>query len=115
MPLEIRIAKRNDFESTLSRFTPLGRAITLVNSLLEMTQNVNYTPAPKELKGFPTAKRVPNKGRARWKTSEGKTLEWDSQHGDVEVYDKQGKHQGSANPETGEMTKDPVPGRTTRK
>ncbi|NTE04328.1 RHS repeat-associated core domain-containing protein [Agrobacterium tumefaciens] len=87
----------------------------IIGFALESIQNVNYTPAPKELTGFPTARRVPNKGRARWKTSEGKILEWDSQHGDVEVYDKQGKHQGSANPETGQMTKDPVPGRTTRK
>jgi len=75
---------------------------------------LNYTPPPKNLKGFPKAKRVPNKGRARWKNPDGKTLEWDSQHGDVEVYDKQGRHQGSADPETGQMTKDPVPGRTTR-
>jgi len=76
---------------------------------------VKYTPPPKNLKGFPGAKRVPNKGRARWKDSDGRTLEWDSQHGDVEVYDRQGRHQGSADPETGRMTKNPVPGRTTRK
>jgi hypothetical protein len=28
--------------------------------------------------------------------------EWDSQHGEVEVYNKNGKHQGTWNPETGE-------------
>jgi len=73
-----------------------------------------YTPAPKDLKGFPDSKRVPNKGRARWKNKDGRILEWDSQHGDVEVYNKQGKHQGSADPNTGEMIKPPVPVRTTR-
>ena len=39
------------------------------------TNTLKYTPPPKELKGFPDAKRVPNKGRARWKTKEGKILE----------------------------------------
>ena len=37
--------------------------------------------------------------------------EWDHTHGDVEVYDGRGKHLGSADPQTGEMTKPPVPGR----
>lgn len=76
---------------------------------------VIYSPPPRVLPGFPDAERVPNNGRARWKLTDGKILEWDSQHGDVEVYNKQGKHQGSADPNTGEMTKNPVPGRTTRK
>jgi RHS repeat-associated protein len=37
MTPEIRRAFRSDFEGALSRFTPLGRAIALVNSLLEIT------------------------------------------------------------------------------
>ena len=86
----------------------------IIYDLTKDKHALKYTPPPKNLKGFPKAKRVPNKGRARWKNPDGKTLEWDSQHGDVEVYDKQGRHQGSADPETGQMTKDPVPGRTTR-
>ena len=71
-----------------------------------------YTPPPRRLPGFPGAIKVPGKGRARWKSPDGDILEWDSQHGDVEVYNKRGKHKGSANPDTGKMTKDPVPGRT---
>ncbi|WP_449389512.1 colicin E3/pyocin S6 family cytotoxin [Chryseobacterium lineare] len=71
----------------------------------------HHKPAPRDLKGFPDAKRVPNKGRARWKNPDGKILEWDKQHGDVEVYNKKGKHLGSARPETGEIYKEPVPGR----
>jgi RHS repeat-associated protein len=39
-------------------------------------------------------------------------FEWDHTHGDVEVYNAQGRHLGSANPETGVLTKPPVPGRT---
>src|SRR5207249_1683457 len=38
-------------------------------------------------------------------------FERDFTHGDLEVYDGEGRHLGSANPETGEMTKPPVPGR----
>ena len=72
----------------------------------------NYKPAPKELEGFPDAQKVPNKGRTRWKTPDGKILEWDGQHGDVEVYNKRGKHIGSANPKTGQIYKKPVGGRT---
>ncbi|WP_415271055.1 colicin E3/pyocin S6 family cytotoxin [Campylobacter ureolyticus] len=28
--------------------------------------------------------------------------EWDSQHGEMEIYDKQGNHKGSYNPKTKE-------------
>ncbi|MBW4891121.1 RHS repeat-associated core domain-containing protein [Mucilaginibacter sp. HMF5004] len=81
--------------------------------LLKDVHFAAYTPAPKTLKGFPGAKRTGNKGsgRTRWKNNDGKLLEWDSQHGDVEVYNDRGNHLGSANPDTGEMTKDPVGGR----
>ena len=37
--------------------------------------------------------------------------EKDRTHGDVEVYDSDGRHLGSADAETGKMTKPPVPGR----
>ena len=37
--------------------------------------------------------------------------EWDSQHGEVELYDKRGRHICAANPDTGECVKDRVPGR----
>lgn len=38
--------------------------------------------------------------------------QWDRTHGDIEVYDRRGRHQGSMHPETGEMYKPPVSGRT---
>jgi len=77
-----------------------------------------YIPAPKTLPGFPGAQRVKSKNqRARWKDSNGDILEWDSQHGEVEVYDKTGRnHNGAADPETGQIKPDSkVPGRTTDK
>jgi RHS repeat-associated protein len=76
--------------------------------------SVNYETPPKALPGFPGAKKMPSKNqRTRWVTPDGKILEWDYQHGDVEVYDKRGKHKGSADPNSGKMTKDPIPGRKT--
>lgn len=83
-----------------------------------LVHNANYVPAPKELPGFPGARRVKPKTavkdggglRARWES--GKTiLEWDSQHGEVEMYNKRGKHLGAYDPNTGAEIKGPVAGR----
>ncbi|WP_407431174.1 colicin E3/pyocin S6 family cytotoxin, partial [Arcticibacter sp.] len=76
---------------------------------------VKYTPPPKSLKGFPKARPAkPIGNRKRWKDSDGKILEWDSQHGEVEVYDRSGKnHKGGFDPETGKQISEPKPGRTT--
>ncbi|KAA5837265.1 colicin E3/pyocin S6 family cytotoxin [Saccharopolyspora hirsuta] len=82
-----------------------------------------YHPPPKgrSLPGFPDTQRVtpktPVQGggglRPRWKDRKGNIYEWDYQHGEVEVYNKRGKHQGAFDPETGQPIegKGPVPGR----
>ncbi|WP_160715435.1 DUF6443 domain-containing protein [Chitinophaga solisilvae] len=83
----------------------------------------NYIPVPKDYKhkglpGFPGSKVLPGKGggRVSWDLSKTKPGgdpdaqpipkgwwgEWDSQHGEIEVYDKQGNHQGAYDPETGQ-------------
>jgi len=63
---------------------------------------------PKDLKAFPNTKSAKRKnGRKRWKDNDGKIYEWDSQHAKVEIYDKQGKHLGEYDPDTGEQ-KQPV-------
>ena len=76
------------------------------------------------LPAFPDAKRAPRKTaiqgggglRARWKDSNGKIYEWDSQHGTVEVYDKTGrKHLGEFDSVTGEQTKPADPTRRVEK
>ncbi|WIE50940.1 colicin E3/pyocin S6 family cytotoxin [Pseudomonas sp. GM17] len=72
-----------------------------------------YVPAPSALPGFPDAIRAKRKTsvqggggrRKRWKTAKGLILEWDSQHGAVEMYDKHGRHLGEFDPLTGEQTK----------
>ncbi|WP_348771936.1 colicin E3/pyocin S6 family cytotoxin [Burkholderia sp. Tr-862] len=67
-------------------------------------------PTPASLPGFPDAWRAkpktPVRGggglRKRWKHANGCICEWDSQHGEVEMYNKRGKHMGAFDPNTGE-------------
>ena len=76
-------------------------------------------PAPSSLPGFPGAQRAkpktPVQGggglRKRWKLPGGCILEWDSQHGEVEKYDKRGKHLGAFDPKTGKQLKDSIKNR----
>ena len=71
-----------------------------------------YIPPPDTLGGFPTARRAkPKGGRRRWKDDDGQILEWDYQHGRVEVYTGQGEHLGEFHPETAERTKEADPSR----
>jgi hypothetical protein len=70
-------------------------------------QPVNqWVPAPRELPGFPQAKRVKPKTRysggmrKRWRDRQGRIYEWDYQHGTVEIYDSDGAHQGEYDPVT---------------
>jgi len=50
--------------------------------------------------------------RPRWKATDGRILEWDYQHGTVEVYDgRRDDHQGEYDPLTGGMRKGAVAGR----
>jgi hypothetical protein len=65
-----------------------------------------YINPPRDLKGFPDAKRVKPKGKnKRWKDSDGNIYEWDSLHGRVEVFDKRGHHKGEFDADSGERTK----------
>ena len=83
----------------------------------------SYHPAPLGLGAFPDAIRIDGKTRVqgggsirrRWKDSKGRIYEWDNQHGAVEMYDKQGKHLGEFDPDTGEQTKPAKPGRKVEK
>ena len=83
-------------------------------------QCTHYTPAPNSLPGIPDAKPVRRKTsvqgggglRKRWK--DGKMQMGIFMRGIVkmlEKYNKNGQHQGSIDPETGDQTKPPVKGR----
>ncbi len=81
-------------------------------------QAFDYIPAPKDLPGLPGAVKVPGKDRnsagklrPRWELPSGDFAEWDSQHGEVEIYDKRGKHKGVVDPKTGAKIKPAVPRR----
>lgn len=59
-------------------------------------------------------KTEPARGKTRTNGERGRAkeyYEWDYTHGDIEVYDGKGRHKGSKDPTTGEMTKPPVKGR----
>lgn len=60
---------------------------------------------------FILSKRI--EGKKTWKSRDGKRLyQWDSQHGDVEIYSaKNGVHLGSADIITGRTIKSAVKGR----
>ncbi len=70
-----------------------------------------YIQKPKVLPGFPEAKKAQGKTpyaggiRQRWTLPKGIILEWDSQHGELEMYDKKGNHLGAFNHNTGEQIK----------
>jgi hypothetical protein len=83
----------------------------------DLDQTLHHKIPPKNLAGFPNAKRVKSPTqRARWKDEKGKIYEWDYKKGEVEVYDSQGKnHEGGFDPETGNQVSPPEPGRTTPK
>lgn len=64
----------------------------LVNKWHPILSSLNSIPPPKTLPGFPGAVKARRKNeRARWHFPNGDIGEWDSQHGEVEVYDKQEK------------------------
>jgi len=47
-----------------------------------------------------TLKRVKRLGGKRWVSEDGsRYYEWDSLHGEIEVYNKKGKHRGVLNPD----------------
>jgi Cytotoxic len=72
-----------------------------------------YIPAPRTLQAFPEAQRTKPKTsvkggsglRQRWKDQDGEIYEWDSRHGTVEKYDRQGRHLGEFDSETGDLLK----------
>jgi len=110
-----------DYQDAIISFP--GTGIQPIYISLSLAGDHSYHTAPKGLTAFPDATRDKlkssvrggGKKRIRWRDSKGRIYEWDSQHGAVEMYDKQGKHLGEYNPETGEQTKPAKPGRTTPK
>ena len=56
--------------------------------------------------------RVTRRSGQRWRDPDGERYyEWDELHGEVEVYDKRGRHLGAADATTGIVYKPAKPGR----
>ncbi|WP_411389167.1 colicin E3/pyocin S6 family cytotoxin [Pseudomonas sp. MPB23] len=110
-----------DYQDAIIWFPNTG--IQPIYISLSVMGDHSYHPPPKRLTAFPDAVKAEAKTRVqgggairkRWKDRKGRIYEWDSQHGAVEIYDKQGKHLGEFDAETGEQTKPAKPGRTVEK
>ncbi|WP_149087359.1 colicin E3/pyocin S6 family cytotoxin [Pseudomonas prosekii] len=102
---------------------PVGSGVKPVYIVVSVPGELKYHPAPTALPAFPDVKPAPmktsvrggGKKRRRWKDLSGRIYEWDSQHGKVELYTKQGKHLGEYDPQTGEQTKPADPARRVEK
>jgi len=102
---------------------PAGSGVKPVYIVVAVSGELKYHPAPSGLPAFPDVKPAPmktsvrggGKKRRRWKDLSGRIYEWDSQHGKVELYTKQGKHLGEYDPQTGEQTKPADPARRVEK
>jgi hypothetical protein len=103
---------------------PVKGGSSMLERVLEPRQQSHLpVKAPKELPAFPDAIRVEPKSfvqgggtmRRRWETKKN-IFEWDSRHGTVEVYNKQGtQHLGEFDPHTGKQLKPADPTRKTVK
>ncbi|MEG0856827.1 MAG: colicin E3/pyocin S6 family cytotoxin [Terrisporobacter sp.] len=75
----------------------------------ECPQKVN---GPKQTSGvWRKLENYRGKTKSSGKGKKRRFYEWDNTHNDIEVYDKNGKHLGSMDPNTGEMYKPAVKGR----
>ena len=94
-------------------------ATTLTGSLVYLSEASNTSasgPSERVSKGESKVwkKLKPWRGKTKTNGTSGKNMryyEWDHTHGDIEVYDRRGRHLGTMDPETGQMTKPAVPGR----
>jgi hypothetical protein len=50
-------------------------------------------------------------GERRWRDGNGHIYTWDDLHGEVEVFNRRGRHLGALDPLSGNLIKDAVPGR----
>lgn len=87
-------------------------ALTPVPLVLPIFQDRKDNPTKAESPGWQNLENAGNGRKKSGKGSKTRYHEWDNTHNDIEVYNNDGRHLGSMDPTTGEMYKDPVPGRT---
>ncbi|MDR7057486.1 hypothetical protein J2W70_004887 [Pseudomonas koreensis] len=99
------------------------RPLYVVLSRPALGGDIKYHRPPVTLPAFPDTYPVKSKSsvqggggkRSRWKDKKGRIYEWDSKTGAIELYNKQGKHLGEFNHETGEQIDPADPERWTPK
>lgn len=81
-------------------------------------------PSTEQITAFPDLKKVKDKNpvqgggglRKRWTDAKGKRIyEWDSRHGELEMYRSDGAHLGAFDPYTGEQREGPIKERSIKK
>ncbi|KAE9640600.1 colicin E3/pyocin S6 family cytotoxin [Pseudomonas sp. PB106] len=81
-------------------------------------------PTTEQITAFPDLKKVKDKNpvqgggglRKRWTDAKGKKIyEWDSRHGELEMYRSDGTHLGAFDPYTGEQREGPIKERSIKK
>jgi hypothetical protein len=50
-------------------------------------------------------------GERRWRDGDGHLYTWDGVHGEVEVFNRRGRHLGALDPLSGKKLKNAIPGR----
>lgn len=120
------IAESDDWNDLILVFPENSGIKPLYIVFNQPSKHLKYIPAPKgnpPLPAFPEAVKAKKKTsiqgggglRERWKDKKGRIYEWDSQHGKVEMYTKQGKHLGEYDHITGDQTKSAEPNRKVEK
>ena len=99
------------------------RAVPAGKATAGAAERLGYHPAPAVPEGFPglvpAKRKTPVQGggglRKRWIDGDGQIYEWDSRHGTLEMYKRNGQHIGEFDPKTGARLKAANSARTVKK
>jgi hypothetical protein len=97
---------------------------TTRKGLAPVGHSYHQPPTTEQITAFPDLKKVKDKNpvqgggglRKRWTDAKGRRIyEWDSRHGDLEMYRDDGVHLGAFDPYTGEQREGPIKERSIKK
>ncbi|WP_434708109.1 S-type pyocin domain-containing protein [Pseudomonas sp. R1-1] len=97
---------------------------TTRKGLAPVGHSYHQPPTTEQITAFPDLKKVKDKNpvqgggglRKRWTDAKGRRIyEWDSRHGELEMYRDDGAHLGAFDPYTGEQREGPIKERSIKK
>lgn len=97
---------------------------TTRKGLAPVGHSYHQPPTTEQITAFPNLKKVKDKNpvqgggglRKRWTDAKGRRIyEWDSRHGELEMYRGDGAHLGAFDPYTGEQREGPIKERSIKK